>query len=326
MRLRRWSILAAVLLAAAPAWASTMEFVSVGNPGNAADSTGYGAVGYEYRIGKYEVTNAQYCQFLNAVAKSDTNGLYHIWMSSQTAGGINQAGTDGSHVYTVKQGYENRPVNCVTFWDVARFANWMHNGMPTGAQTAATTEDGAYTLTGIVDFNTSQVGRNANAKYWLPSENEWYKAAYYNEQGAYSLYPTRSNSLPSGDAPAGGSNSANWKEGNTYVDSSHITTEVGAYADTTSYCGAYDMAGNVWEWNDTVTGWSSSNSAIIARGYRGAGANSRTDGMRSSYRGVYYSQQSIGIDIGFRIATVPEPTTIGLFTLAATGLIRLRKK
>ena len=82
--------------------AVTMDWVNVGNAGNAADSTGYGAVGYNYSIGKYEVTAGQYTEFLNAVADTDTYGLYSTNMSiSQHGCNIQQSGSSGSYTYSV---------------------------------------------------------------------------------------------------------------------------------------------------------------------------------------------------------------------------------
>ncbi len=112
--------LAGVLHAAAP------ETVPVGNPGNKADTTGYGAVAYEYKIGKYEVTNAEYCEFLNAVAKSDGHQLYDVRMGGRDDrtgdeyGGIVRKGWYGKYSYTVKLGKEKWPVNYVTFESAAR--------------------------------------------------------------------------------------------------------------------------------------------------------------------------------------------------------------
>jgi hypothetical protein len=70
-----------------------IDYITVGNVGNAADATGYGAVGYQYQIGKYEVTNAQYAEFLNAKAKTNNYGLYNSNMASY---GITQSGGSGN--------------------------------------------------------------------------------------------------------------------------------------------------------------------------------------------------------------------------------------
>jgi hypothetical protein len=189
-----------------------MEMVPVGNAGNVGDVMGNpglaGTVDYAYRIGKYEVTNAQYVAFLNAVAISDPNGLYHTSMGSDPRGGIERSGESGAFTYAVKIHMGDKPVNYVIWYHAARFCNWMHNGRPSGVQDSTTTENGAYTLTGRTtvaggtDPNHGANGRNAGAKYHLPSDNEWYKAAYHQPASVggdvddYWLYPTRSNTPP----------------------------------------------------------------------------------------------------------------------------------
>ena len=69
----------------------TFDWATVGNPGNADDTTGLGGIDYTYRISKYEVTNSQYTEFLNAVDPYGFNslGLYDPKMSSNASGGIN---------------------------------------------------------------------------------------------------------------------------------------------------------------------------------------------------------------------------------------------
>jgi hypothetical protein len=105
-----------------------------------------GAVSYPFRMGKTEITNAQYVQLLNAVAASDPVLLYNPSMGNQPWGGIIQNGASGNYTYSVKSQYANKPAAYVDIWDAERFANWMHNGQPSGAQGPSTTEDGAYTL------------------------------------------------------------------------------------------------------------------------------------------------------------------------------------
>ena len=163
-----------------------IDWVEVGDPGNlehtvtAKDGTsGYGAVDYTFRIGEFEVTNAQYVEFLNAVSAADTNNLYESRMNSTMWGGITQSGSDGSYTYTTKPNMGNKPVVFLSWFSAARFTNWLHNGQPIGLQNATTTEDGAYTFSG---FET--VGpRNPGAQIFLPNEHEWHKAAFY-EPGA----------------------------------------------------------------------------------------------------------------------------------------------
>ena len=161
-----------------------IDLVDVGNPGNLADSTGLGAVSYPYSIGRTEVTNDQYTEFLNAVAMTDTNMLYDAFMGSAGNGGITQSGSSGSFSYSVKPNMGNKPVNYVSFADAMRFVNWLHNGQPTGPQNASTTETGSYTVTGTLPAET----REANATFVIPSLDEWYKAAYHKNDGATGNY------------------------------------------------------------------------------------------------------------------------------------------
>src|ERR1043166_3899722 len=157
--------------------AITVDTVAVGDVNNSVDSTGWGAVGYAYGMGKLEVTLNQYTAFLNAVAKTDTYALYNTQMSAvPSTRGISRSGVSGSYNYSVI-GDGNRPVTYVSWFDAARFANWLNNGQPTGLQVAATTESGAYALNGAtigVVFT-----RSASAQYVIPTQDEWYKAAYY---------------------------------------------------------------------------------------------------------------------------------------------------
>ena len=167
-------VLAVLMLVwATGAQAITIDYVTVGNAGNANDDTGYGSVSEVYQIGKYEVTAGQYTEFLNAVAATDTYGLYNTSMWSSSYGcKIQQSSSSGSYSYSVAADYANRPVNYVDWYDTLRFSNWLHNGQPTGAQNSSTTEDGAYDMS-----LGSSVVRKASATVWLPSEDEWYKTA-----------------------------------------------------------------------------------------------------------------------------------------------------
>jgi sulfatase modifying factor 1 len=220
------------------------EWLTVGNPGNAADiSSGFGAVDHSFLIAKYEVTNAQYAQFLNAKAVSDPLNLYNVTMSAG-AGGITRSGIPDSYSYSPIPGRENKPVNWVSYYDVLRFTNWMHNGQGEGD-----TETGAYTLEGglAVPFNAETVQRNADARVFLPTEDEWYKSAYHNAKGLretdYFLYPFRSDEVTSCVPPPGGENHANCARAVTDV------VDKGSYPESIGPYGTLDQGGNVWEWN-----------------------------------------------------------------------------
>jgi sulfatase modifying factor 1 len=150
----------------------------VGNPNDTA--TGLGGINYAYNIGKYEVTVGQYAAFLNAVAAADPYGLYNTSMATNlNIAGIARSGSIGSYAYSVI-GPSNHPVTYVSWGDAARFANWINNGQPIGSEGNSTTEDGAYTLNGATSSGELMgITRNAGAKWFIPTENEWYKAAYF---------------------------------------------------------------------------------------------------------------------------------------------------
>ena len=304
--------LACAALVGAPASAVTIDWVTVGDPGNACDVQAggcFGAVDYVYKISKYEVTNAQYAEFLNAVAAADPNGLYDTGMESTIWGGITRSGTDGSYTYAVKAGFADKPVDFVSFWDALRFANWIHNGQPTGAQDSSTTEDGAYTITaqGIVD---NSITRNAGATIFLTSEDEWYKAAYYDAVSAtYFDYPTGTDAQTGCVLPASDTgNSANCWPATSPLGA---LTDVGAYPLSGGPYGTFDQGGNVSELNEVVI-------LGLYRGLRGGSWLSAPNVLAASLQGLYYAA---GEDskVGFRVASlVPEP---GAGLLVMTGLL-----
>jgi formylglycine-generating enzyme required for sulfatase activity len=169
-----------------------INFVLVGDANNSADSTGYGSVNYDYYINQYSITNCEYAEFLNFKAKSDPYSLYSDLMALDPRGGISRFGTIGNYTYSVKNNMSNKPVIGVDWFDCARYCNWLHNEKANGD-----TETGAYSLNGITTGDA--IVRNSNAKYHIPTENEWYKAAYYkggDTNAGYWLYATQSDSPP----------------------------------------------------------------------------------------------------------------------------------
>ena len=291
---------------------ASLSFVTVGDPGNAPDTvvetddtTGYGSVSYVYQMGKYDVTTAQYTAFLNAVATTaDRYGLYYSSMAVVGSSGGNygcgivRSGSAGSYIYSVATAYENFPVNYITWFDAARFCNWLQNGQPTsGTEAAGTTETGAYTLNG--DTTSGTESRNANATYFIPSENEWYKASYYKSGGTnagYWTYPTQSNTAPGNSlalAPST-SNEANYYNGGD-TDPTNYLTPVGTFAASPGPYGTYDMGGDLFQWNDTVING-------VERGWRGSPWYGLASNMASSHRGYNYPTDEY-YNLGFRVAS-----------------------
>ncbi|MDR1279240.1 MAG: formylglycine-generating enzyme family protein, partial [Opitutaceae bacterium] len=239
-----------------------------------------------------------------------------------------RAGSEGNWSYTATD--PKKPVNYVSVYDAMRFTNWLTNGATTGADT----ETGMYTLSeGSAIPSNPTVGRNIDVNgttltgtgdlsgvtgtVWaLPSEDEWYKAAYYNvDTSEYSLYPNGSDTITGAEA--------------NYYDPAHGYTAI-SLTDAISYAeeqnGTFDMGGNVFEWNDSLrTTWDGQDIGDSnARSVRGGSFPSNTGTLASSgcrnYSGdIEYSY------LGFRVAAlsgltaVPEPGTYA----AAMGLLIL---
>lgn len=380
-------VVTSICFALANASAVTLEMVTVGNLGNAADTTGFGNVSHSYKIGKYEVTIGQWVEFLNTAAKSDPYGLYNpSIISTQISAGISRSGVEGNFSYSaidnpIGQTSANRPITQVSFYDAARFANWMHNGQGTGD-----TEDGAYRIstggvagatrtggvstyttsgpttlsvgdqvsisgftnggsagsrfnvTGIVTslpapnqfsivntfsngvaegvgtFTAASSTHAPNAKFWIPTENEWYKAAYYSPalnagSGGYFQYGTQSNTAP-GQSIGNSPNQANWSVNSIYAvgpsplnTSANYVANVGSYSGSVSAYGLFDMTGNVREFTETIAG-ESLNSPGSARMWRGGGYNDGSSRSTSSYRDDFPSASNSEFSsLGFRLAS-----------------------
>jgi len=322
--------------------AITIATVPVGDPGNAGELSGSGAggygpdrvcgfVGYTYNIGKYEVTAGQYCDFLNKVARTDTYRLYETEMADPVNNlgcNIQRTGTSGSYAYTVAADWANRPVNYVSYWDACRFANWLHNGQPTGLQTAVTTERGVYTLDGYNGSDGRTIQRDAGWKWAVTSEDEWYKAAYYKggvTNAGYWDHPMQSDYPPpsSNDItnPDGGNNANFYQDGYT-IDSPYYRTNVGEFENSGSAYGTFDQGGNVWEWNETIV---SEGSNYAWRGWRGGSFISDGNHLRASGR-MSDNPTVANFNIGFRVVqAVPEPSSLMALAGGLISLLGIRR-
>ena len=319
-----------------PSGLTSLETVPVGDAGNAADTrypdysrgiTGFGAVNYAYNIGKYEVTAGQYTQFLNAVAATDTYGLYNPTMGDIVTTNfcgcnIQRSGDSGSYSYSVDAAWANRPVNWVSFWDAARFVNWLGNGQPTGPQGPGTTETGAYTLDGYNAPDGHGITRNPDATWALPSEDEWYKAAYYKGGGTnvgYWTYPTRSDAAPSNVLDPAGTNNANFRSnGVLSIGAPYYRTEVGAFAGSPGPYGTFDQGGSLFEWNEALD---VEGPGFVYRGERGSTFYSSLCSKASADNGGGTPSHG-SRDDGFRVVMVPEPGCSLFLLLGVLKLIR----
>ncbi len=281
-----------------------IETVTIGNPGNPPHATGFGGVGYVYEMGTYEVTAGQYAVFLNAVAESDPYGLYSPQMWSHAQGcKIERVGAPGDYAYSVAADWADRPVNFVSWGDAARFANWLHNGQPTGAADLITTEDGSYFLNGMTaDWELEFVVREPDATWVIPSENEWYKAAYHVNDGVTGNYfnvPTGPINNVSNDLidPDPGNNATFWDNGYT-IGAPYYRTPVGAHENSASAYGTFDQGGNVMEWNEAVP-------EPDIRGLRGGSFFWGSVLLWYYERKLFYHSSDQFSDLGFRVARMP---------------------
>jgi formylglycine-generating enzyme required for sulfatase activity len=291
------------------AFGISIETVPVGDAGNVPDSTSYGTVDYEYRIGKYEVTNAQYVEFLNAVGSSVAT-RYGLYDDGSSYNEINISPYYDTHYGITKNGetyelksadYADKPVNFVSFYTAARFTNWLTNGATTGADT----ENGLYVFSDATTLVSTP--DHASVSGWaVASENEWYKAAYYkggSTNAGYWLYPNQSDSISKSDA--------NYDD---YTGEASNIRKVGSYSLVTGAYGTLDQGGNLFEWLDAAWG----DTEFVVRG--GSFYNENARFLVSSGRG-HGLPTIVGNDTGFRVVllSVPEPGTVA----GATGLAAL---
>jgi formylglycine-generating enzyme required for sulfatase activity len=331
------AVVASVLAASAasadvfnmPGGEKSLELLPVGDAGNLADARQghYGAVPYAYAIGKWEVTNGQYRAFLNAVARTDTHGLYCATGyfgdggMGGPYGGISRNGASGDYAYTPKDGdaaWDSKPVNFVSWFNCLRFVNWLHNGQPSAPQGPSTTEDGAYDLSlGL------SAARKPGARFALPNADEWYKSAYYkgdSPDAGYWEYATRHDEVPNNHSPASDTgNSANYYDQGHAVGGPYYTSDVGAYARSLGPYGTLDQNGNIMEWTETASSassgqyWAFGGAWLFGANYLGA-----TDPAGDADPTVEVNY------LGFRVVQVPEPATAAVLGLVAAALIARR--
>ncbi len=295
----------------------TMEFVTIGNPGNAADTDhlaqplNAGAVGYTYGIGKFEVSRDMITKY-NA-----TPGVVAITLADMTSYGGNGA---------------NKPATGVSWNEAARFVNWLNTS--TGNQAAYN-----FTTTGSNDdielWQSNQAGydasnpyRNSLAKYVLPSYNEWYKAAYYdpNKMGGagYWDYANGKDTAPTAVASGTGDNTAVY-DISPYTDGPADVNEAGGL----SPYGVMGLGGNVFEWEESSFDLTNTNSSgTLERGYRGGVWYNGSIHLSSQYRyGDISPNYEDAYWVGFRVVSlaqsgppaVPEPSMMVIGMLFGLG-------
>jgi len=293
--------------------AFTIDFVNVGNAGNLDDAAPnggpYGGVDYNFRIGTFEVSR-------DAITKAN---------ATVVSGGGN-LGITLEDMTSVGGNGVNRPATGTSWNEAARFVNWMNTSSGYSAAYNFTFQPGdpSYSansnilLWEVADpgYNAANLYRNSNAHYFLPSEDEWYKAAYYSGSGTtYFDYATGSDTAPLG--VGGGASDAVWGQlkstGPADVDN----------AGGSSFYGTRGQNGNVWELHESAFDGGNTVSPE-ARAFRGGSWVSTVFGLRSSLRATT-DPDGGGEILGFRVASVPEPST-AIMMLMAGGAWLLRRR
>ena len=267
-----------------------MDFVNIGNAGNAGDTRDYyanpigcGAVSYNYRIGKYEVTNAQFNAF-TATAGVPTGNPSSAYDQSASFTGAQQ------------------PANNVSWYEAAQFCNYLTSGDKSkgayqfsGSNAAPGNFLGIDRVSSISTYGTT---------YVIPTEDEWYKAAYFKpDASGYSLFANGTST-----APINGVNS-NYDSGAPW-DITNGTQEQN---------GTFNMMGNVWEWNEALPHGSS-------RGIRGDSYYYLDEYYLRSYDRDYVNPDGEYPNIGFRVAEIPEPASATIMTLGGLLFALKRRK
>jgi len=308
-----------ILLLASPAFADTfgtgvdqfdIDFVTIGNAGNTADTTGApnpaGRVDYTYRMGVYEVSRDMITKY-NAIGVGPA-----ITLDDMTSFGGNGAA---------------RPATGVSWNEAARFVNWLNTSKGFDAAykftTAGANDNIELWAVGDSGYDAANLFRNSNAHYFLPSENEWYKAAYYDPNansgaGGYWNFATGSDAIPTPVASGTTIGTA------VYGQSSGTGPADITNAGGLSAYGTMAQSGNVWEWGES--GFDAPNdTAGESRLVRGGGWVSSSGFLASSDR-FGASPADVGSSIGFRVAAVPEPSAFFLTLISAVWLVIRRKR
>ena len=286
----------------------TMDFVTIGNPGNLPDTPGNpnpaGAVGYEYGIGKFEVSEDMIEKF---------NASQSLQITKDTRG-------------TAK------PATNVTWNEAARFVNWLNTS--TGGVAAYNFTTGGvndnialWTASDTLDYDATNPYRSKRATYVLPSFDEWYKAAYYNpNDSTYYDFANGSNTAPT--AVASGTTAGTAVYLQSFGQGPANVNDAGGL----SPYGGMGLGGNVWEWEES-SGDLANSSGTSSRGIRGGAWNGNSSYLSSSSRLIHPNTPGLGsATTGFRVASlssdavVPEPSMMVIGTLFGIGGVMAKRR
>lgn len=289
----------------------TLDFVPISGATN--PTSGYGIVNYDYRIGKFEVTNAQWDAFV-AAAGAPTGNPSSAY--DQDFYAYNPALTT------------DVPTNSVSWYEAAQFANWLntssgHHPAYKFTGTQGTSDYTFDTWASAEAWGGTNLYRHKDAFYFLPDEDEWVKAAYWNGTALQHDAAKPGDNLQQGDGVSG--TGWNYRVLEGYATNPEGTWNVGSGSEELN--GTYDMMGNVFEWMESPYD-DPSYGASSYRGLRSGAWNYYGNTLLSSYRTIY-DETYESYAIGFRVASViPSPASLpaGLSLLVIGGLATIRRR
>ena len=291
-----------------------LDFVTIGTPGNAptvpADYHPFfprplGAVNYNYRLTRTEITYDDQLEFLEA------------YTTYRDGGDILQSQGEifyfGGNIWELNEGSENRPGQMSPrLW--MRYANWLHNGK---ALTADAFESGAYdTSTFGRDENgnlTDQMTRSEGARFWIPSLDEWVKGGYYDPnrfgegEGGYWLYPHSSDARPATGLPDEG--------GETNTSVRDAPKDAGSYPDSQSPWGLLDYSGGQPELMERI-----GRSYLLLGSVAGSG-----DTLQDRLGTLSFTLPTVSIS-GLRLASVVPAPGAGVFVVGTISVLARRRR
>lgn len=317
---------------------SGIDFVTIGAPGNAAwmgdgteddESIGRGAVDYTYRIGRLEVTSAQWCEFFNAALDRPDGPIPHVLDPAVWGGGQVSAQNPGGRRWATSVSGGMLPAGGITWRTAAIYCNWLCNGksMDRSAFLSGAYDVSTFGYTGpFGDIFTDQATHNPNAQYWIPTGSELLKAFHHdpnkqNPDGSMGGWWTRSNGTngPLVYGPPGvGQVNAGFESPNPF------SIPLGAYPDTMSPWGLLDAAGGTREWTEEIF---TNSVGVRSRWHDGSNRGDTATDLDMIYQRAGGFPSDPFSFYGFRIASsIPSPgaapLVVGL-TLIATRRRRI---
>jgi formylglycine-generating enzyme required for sulfatase activity len=322
---------------------SGIDFVTITNPGNAPwpgngtpgdRALGRGSVPYDYKIGRYEVTTAQFVDFFNAAFdRPQSDWLPNLIPPTHWGAVPTTPNTPGGLRWTVPAGNEMLPVGNISWRMAAMYCNWLCNDKSAARSAFMNGAYDASTFGYSGSVFTDQLAHNPGAQYWIPTFDEWIKAAHYDPnhdgpgQGGWWLYPNGGDTPltygPPGLILNGHATQANagWDE-TSFPGYDPFSVPLGAYPVTSPY-GLFDVSGGTSEWTEEVlytNGTYPTSRLFDGESWVYAGYLDRITDTGGDFPSLST------FDLGFRVAAaVPAPPSCAV-PIAALACIWRRKR